>query len=329
MSKKKSLKQLIIDFNIIHNNKYDYSLITEENYENSQTIISIICPIHGIFKQLSSNHRQGKDCYKCSIIRRAKKRTKPLEQVKRDLEKIHNLKYDYSLITKENYENVKSKVPIICHELDKDGKEHGVFYQNVNTHHNGCGCPKCKTKKLATERRKPINNLIKDFQLIHGNRYDYSLINDENYKNCDDKVPIICSDHGVFNQNVSSHLYGCGCSKCRLSDGIIKIIEWLNKNNILFIQEHKFKDCRDKQLLPFDFYLPKYNLCIEYDGGQHFYPVCFGGMSWERAIIKFEDRLEKDIIKNKFCFKNSIGLIRIPFWDEDKISQILSKQLLR
>ena len=46
-------------------------------------------------------------------------------------------------------------------------------------------------------------------------------------------------------------------------------------NNIEFKKEKKFKDCKDKYQLPFDFYLPQYNLCIEFDGEQHFNPSSF------------------------------------------------------
>lgn len=46
----------------IHGNKYDYSQVY---YKNTYTLISIICPIHGVFKQIPYNHLHGAGCRKC------------------------------------------------------------------------------------------------------------------------------------------------------------------------------------------------------------------------------------------------------------------------
>jgi len=90
----------------------------------------------------------------------------------------------------------------------------------------------------------------------------------------------------------------------------------LQKNNILFIQNQKFDDCRNVLPLPFDFYIPDSNLLIECDGIHHYEPVKhFGG----------EDRLEyqqhNDNIKNNYCKEKGIKLIRVKSYKEiDKIS---------
>lgn len=72
-------------------------------------------------------------------------------------------------------------------------------------------------------------------------------------------------------------------------------------------------------MLPFDFYIPKYNLIIEYDGFHHFYPV--NGWGGEE---KFKLTQENDAIKNKYCKENDITLLRIPYTDskEDIIRKI-------
>ena len=49
---------------VVHNGKYDYSLV---EYYNSSTKVSIICPIHGAFTQLPSNHKAGQGCYQCGL----------------------------------------------------------------------------------------------------------------------------------------------------------------------------------------------------------------------------------------------------------------------
>lgn len=77
--------------------------------------------------------------------------------------------------------------------------------------------------------------------------------------------------------------------------------------------DHKFKN-----KLPFDFYIKKYNLCIEYDGEQHFIKKSFNMDEEEFLLIK-----KRDEIKNNFCKKNKINLIRIHFTEQKNIDNIL------
>jgi len=83
------------------------------------------------------------------------------------------------------------------------------------------------------------------------------------------------------------------------------------RNKIDFTQYKIFEKCRYKNTLEFDFYLPKINTCIEFDGLQHYKSVIyFGG---EESLKKSKLR---DKIKNIFCKENNINLIRIRY-DED------------
>ena len=105
----------------------------------------------------------------------------------------------------------------------------------------------------------------------------------------------------------------CGCLK---SKGENKIIQILKNLSIDFISQIKFDECKDKKHLPFDFYLPEYNCCIEYDGEQHFKPVNhFGGEQ------QFKRRQKNDKIKTEYCIENDIRLIRIPYTDYDKLNE--------
>ena len=107
----------------------------------------------------------------------------------------------------------------------------------------------------------------------------------------------------------------CGCLK---SKGEQKISSILSLNNIPFEQEKTFNDCVDTSTntkLRFDFYLPDQNVCIEYDGEQHFVPSeRFGG---EKS---FKIRKRKDILRDKYCENKGILLIRIPYTDYKRVS---------
>lgn len=112
----------------------------------------------------------------------------------------------------------------------------------------------------------------------------------------------------------------CGCSV--RSNGEMKIFNFLKEYHVEFIEQKRFDDCKDTYCLPFDFYLPDYNTCIEYDGAQHFYPVeHFGGIESFNALKRHDE------IKNNFCFANNINLVRIPYTNFDNIDEILSQIL--
>ena len=62
MPKKLTTKEFIKRASEKHNNKYDYSLSI---YENSETKLDIICPLHQVFSQNPNDHLQGRGCHEC------------------------------------------------------------------------------------------------------------------------------------------------------------------------------------------------------------------------------------------------------------------------
>jgi len=280
--------------NKVHNNKYDYSLVS---YKNCDTPIKIICPIHGEFEQKPEYHLLGRGCSKCGGSNRL-----TTEQFIQKSIEINGNKYDYSLV---EYKNAHTKVKIIC-------KEHGIFEQNARDHYRYCGCPICN--------KKSTEEFIIDAKKIHGNKYDYSLVE---YKHHKIKVDIICSNHGVFKQYPSYHIQGVGCPSCNSSKGEENIKLFLLKNNLDFEHQKTFKGCKNKIRLRFDFYLINHNICIEFDGKQHFKPYDFFG-----GINTFNDIQKRDQIKNEYCQNNNIKLYRIRYDENinEKMDWILKKE---
>ena len=113
----------------------------------------------------------------------------------------HGLRYDYSNVV---YVNAKTNVEIIC-------KEHGSFMQRASHHTSGSGCPDCGNIQSGIVKRLSIDKFIKLANALHGDKYDYSLVD---YKTNRTKVKIICKSHGVFLQEPDSHLSGRGCNLC-------------------------------------------------------------------------------------------------------------------
>lgn len=120
-----------------------------------------------------------------------------------------------------------------------------------------------------------------------------------------------------------------GCPKCKTSKGEKRIKHVLTSANLVdeqdFISQYRFGDCKNTFSLPFDFYLPNYNVAIEYHGEQH-YRVrekndLFGGKEG------FRKRKINDQIKENYCKDNNINLLIIPYWEFDNIEQILQETL--
>ena len=105
------------------------------------------------------------------------------------------------------------------------------------------------------------------------------------------------------------------------------IKDYLYNHNIEFIPQKKFSNCKDIKELPFDFYLPFYNMAIEYDGEQHFFPVDFNGLGNDYANKQFNKTTLHDRIKNEYCLKNNITLIRIPYYEIKNINNILNNKI--
>lgn len=216
----------------------------------------------------------------------------------------HGLTYNYTMV---NYINTKEKVCIIC-------SEHDEFKQTPAMHLSGRGCPSCGESKKGPNM-KTTEEFISESIYVHSNKYSYSHTTYKGYFN---KVSIICEKHGGFKQTPSDHLQGYGCPICKESKGERTVRNFLIENDIKFISQHKFNDCVDKDKLPFDFYLPEHNMCIEYDGVQHFKPKSlFGGE------IGLKDRQKKDNIKSEYCYKNGINLLRINY-KENAINKLKS-----
>ena len=312
-SKNKSFthSKFIERFNIIHNFKYDYSNITHiESKKNNGNSIVIRCKKHGLFTQSVSDHLYGCGCKKCG-------REKTIDGVKYTLdefiqksEEIHNYRYDYS---KFEYINCNIKSTIICkiHEFE--------FQMSPILHTQGSGCKKCRVDIIKKSLTLTTDEWISRCEIIHKNYYKY---NNSIYITGKQKIEIECPIHGYFYQTASSHLYGIGCQKCNRSKGEIKISEILNSMSVEFEDQKTFEGCKNINLLEFDFYLPYYNVCVEFDGKQHFESIdIFGGE------LEFEKNKLRDSIKNIFCKENNIKLIRIPYYEIDNIEQILKKEL--
>lgn len=133
---------------------------------------------------------------------------------------IHGSKYNYELV---NYTKNNVKVPIVC-------KEHGIFYQTPANHLYGKGCPICGANMSIVSRTLTAETFINRAKEIHGETYDYTVVN---YLNIGKPVNIICKIHGIFSQAANNHLAGQGCPTCgKIKRGLSR-----RSNNFEFIEK--------------------------------------------------------------------------------------------
>lgn len=197
--RKKTTAQFIAEAIGVHGDRYDYS---RSEYKGARDKIEIICPKHGSFWQVPDSHISGCGCLACTgdsvrIGRGFDKNTFNIERARVK----HGESYDYSRVV---WVNSKIKVEIVC-------PEHGSFWQSPTHHYQGCGCPQCGKLKSVDGRRADTAIFADKARAVHGNTYDYSLVN---YIDSATAVEIICPEHGVFWQKPSNHLCGQGCKKC-------------------------------------------------------------------------------------------------------------------
>jgi hypothetical protein len=297
-SNKKNNDIFISDAIKKHGNIYDYSLV---EYKTAKDKVEIICKKHGIFEQQAYNHINGSGCQQCYL----ESKNKTTEQFISDSIKKHGGFYDYS---KVKYEKNNIPVEIICNI-------HGPFFQQPSVHLNGGKCPICADENKKLTKIQFIINSIKK----HSDFYDYSK---SIYINNYTKLEIICPIHGSFYQTPNFHMLGQGCPSCKKSIMEEKIARILENNNIIFIRQKKFENCKNKIMLSFDFYLPNYNICIEYNGKQHYEPI-----DWFGGIKTLEYIKNNDNIKKNYCKTNNIKFLEISYKDNDLIEEIIKKEL--
>lgn len=303
----------------IFGDKYQYDKV---NYINANTKLTITCPVHGDFEVRPSDHlNMGVGCKWCAVDKRSNENRTTLQDFIKQSKEVHGDTYNYD---KVNYVNTHTPITITC-------SIHGDFQQAPNNHiGQKQGCPACGVNKAISARTKSLENFIEEASLVHDDKYDYSKVD---YVNSHTKVEIICPKHGSFFQAPYTHLSGSACPICNESKGEREVRIVLKKYDINFVSQKKFQDCvnitigKDKRTycvqLPFDFYLPDYNIIIEYDGEQHFKPVSGWGGDKSFNRLQITDR-----VKNKYCEDMNIKMIRIPYTIPKKDIEVLIKNEL-
>lgn len=237
---------------------------------------------------------------------------------KKHFDKIKDIcnKYGYELITKESdYTGIKMDIQFKC-------EKHGIQTMNMSNFIAGHKCYFCSYEERGFNCRHSNDYIEQQINSVNGNK----LLNKEDYKGANVRnLRVLCGkcNNHIFITSFSDY-FNCKINQCRScsskeSVGEKRIADYLNDNQIEFVREKKFDDCRDKRALPFDFYVPQYNLLIEFDGQHHYWDV------WGKD--HFEKTQKHDKIKNQYCDTNNINLLRIPYWQGNDIKKIIQDKI--
>ena len=260
------------------------------------------------WEALPQNLLNGHGCPKCSARNASERNIKSNEKFVQD---IHTISPNITILS--TYKNSTSKIKCKC-SICKN--EWGTVASNLIS---GKGCPICGLKKRSLSLTKTHNNFINE---MNSTNNSIEIISE--YINTHTPIKCRCLNDGyVWEATPANLLKGTGCPICSSSHGEQVISSILDNMSIKYFPQFKFDDCKNIRPLPFDFYLPDFNICIEYDGQQHFRPVNFGGCTDEQANKSFESTKLTDSIKNQYCKSHNIQLIRIPYFDYNNIEKII------
>jgi hypothetical protein len=218
-----------------------------------------------------------------------------------------------------------------------------VWQSNIANRNNNNGCPFCN----GTFPSEDYNLLIDNPKLCE--EWDYNRNNklpSEYTPSSGVSVWWKCKKCGNEWESriIDRNKKNIGCPKCNLSHGENRISNYLNNNAFIKISQKEFNKlksidnvnyyiCQKKFSdllginngnLSYDFYIPKYNFLIEYQGEQH-----------EKYVVGNFHRSEKDFIrqqehdkrKREYAKQNDYNLLEVWYWDFNNIENILDTYL--
>ena len=293
-----SKEKFIEEARKVHGDYYGYDKVV---YVNQATNVIITCPKHGDFEQTPRKHLMGSGCKICGYEKNREFFRRPLNEVIEKAKKIHDNKYSY--VMDFSYLNGASKMHIVC-------PIHGDFWQQIDGHLGGQGCPKCGREEAHNKKRRDKDYFIDRARKIHDNLYSYENFD---YVNWHTKGFVTCPKHGDFAVTPSNHIGNAsGCPKCvrQISKWEQEICDYLTMIGIECEQSNRtILDGKE-----IDIFLPQYNVGIECDG-----------LLWHNELHKDKDYHLK---KTEECKEHGIRLIHI-FEDEwANKGEILKSMLL-
>lgn len=273
-----------------------------EEYIKSEVPIKFKCKVCGNEFSNTPIRILGTRNQGCAVCYHNRQKTNNDDFMKRAKENNQNIEVIGS------YTGVKDKIKVKCVYCGC------IFLMRADNILEGRGHLSCLQKQIERQPKKTQEQFIQEL-----NKVCTTIIPLGEYTKGYDKIEFKCTVcNNKWKARIDHVLYGdSGCPYCKKSKGEQKIENFLKKNHIQYIHQYRFDDCKDILPLPFDFYLPDCNTCIEFDGEQHMRPA-FGEKTFYKTVLH-------DKMKDNYCKWNNINLIRIPHTDFNNIEMILDQ----
>lgn len=308
MGKRKTHEEFVEEMNSINSN-----IEIVGTYIRAKEKVLCKCKIDNHeWYAFSGNLLNGQGCPKCWTTALSKSKTKTHEDFIKEMDIKHP-----SIKVLGIYISNSTKIQCECKICN-----HTWCSTPNNLLSAGEGCPRCGMLKSTNKRTKTHVSFINDMEILHP---EIDVLG--KYTNAKNKVLCRCKECNHEWMGIPTNLLqGQGCPKCNKPKGENRIESYLIRNTIDYISQYTFDDLLGVNLgqLSYDFYLPKHNCLIEYQGGQHYNPIEFFG-----GIEKFHIQQEHDNRKREYAKTHNIKLLEIPYWDFENIEQILESRLLK
>lgn len=206
--------------------------------------------------------------------------------------------------------DMKKSIEFKCRHCNEKWTTSPAHVVNDNS-----GCPYCNSGLTKAKL-----NYINDVKDIHGDTVEVLGV----YKNATTKILHKCNVcEEPWETTPSSIKKGSGCPCCNISRGEKRVYNYLKKLDLSFVQQWTEHNCKHYKKLPFDFYLPEYNLAIEFQGIQHekFSPP------FHKTIEDLNKQKKRDKIKKEYCLENKINFLEIWYHEINDTEKIIDKKL--
>jgi len=233
-----------------------------------------------------------------------------------------DFKYQVYNLANDEYEVLGEYVDAFTKILIKHNKCGNEYSIEPNSFLQGNRCNICANKEKGLKMTKSHEKFCQEIYDLVGDEYE--VLNQ--YKNSRNRIKMrhnVKECNYVFKMFPSNFLFGSRCPLCNKSKGENIITKYLINNNINFIPQKRFKSLvgTGNGLLSYDFYLPEYNLLIEYQGEFH------DGTNKLQNSKKFKRQVEHDRRKKEYALSNKYNFLEIWYWDFDNIETILDNYL--
>lgn len=283
--------------------------ISSESFEISKyrgwdKPIDFTCNLCGVKKRVIASSLTRKTKYICKCYNFSEEWHKKRKAFQNWLETQNN----FEIL--EDFSGLRKNLRVRCKKCKAEQK------RSVDSLIKNQGCQICELKQ---GKRKTHKQFCKEIEELYGEEYEVLT----EYKTAYEPVLLrhnLCGKiyktkpHNIL-MNKGGHCPICGIK----SKGEKQIINFLEKNKIRYEQQKRLPQFKKA---PYDFYLPDFNLLIEYQGIQHFQPVDkFGG----KPTFLRQQEIDKE--KKRIAFEENFNFLEIKYTQYEEIEILLAQRL--